>query len=269
MNKALFFEEVKRSLFGNKLTQDQVDGLEAIIDEWFVQGGGPRQQLAYVLATPYHEVGSAYKPIRENLNYTSVATIRKVWPSRFKSDASAQPFVRNPKALAIKVYGGRLGNTASPSEDGWVYRGGGWAQVTGKENYAKFGLAANPDGILQPKVSAYALVKGMIDGMYTGKKLSDYITNSKTDYVNARRIINADVKANGEKIAGYAKKFDKALEVSGYTGKAPKPASKPIVLEPIQNEPKKNTGKNVTIASLIVGAIIAIGTWLKSIGIIP
>lgn len=45
--------------------------------------------------------------------------------------------------------------------------------------------------------------------------------------------------------------------------------SKPIVLEPVKEGPKNNNGKNVTIAGLIVGVIIAIGTWLKSIGIIP
>jgi len=239
VNKEKFFEEVKSSLFGGKLTQTQVDGLEAIIDEWNAQGGGHRSQLAYVLATPYHEVGRSYKPVRENLNYTTAAKIRQVWPSRFKTDSSAQPFVKQPKKLAIEVYGGRLGNKTKPSEDGWIYRGGGWPQTTGRTNYAKFGLEENPNDILQPKVSAHALVKGMKDGLYTGKKLSDFINEKQVDYVSARALINADKtrKTNtgtiGSDIAGYAMKFDLALKNAGYgQTTTPKPVPE-VILPPI------------------------------------
>lgn len=268
MNKAKFFEEIKKSLFGGKLTKEQVSGLEAIIDEWDRQGGGQREQLAYVLATPYHEVGVAYKPVRENLNYTSAAQIRKVWPKRFATDAEAAPFVRNPKGLAIKVYGGRLGNASAPVDDGWIFRGGGWEQRTGRVNFERIGIADNPDKILEPSFAAKSIVTGMRSGEYTGKKLSDFINSAKTDYVMARTIINADRTRKtatgtiGGDIAGYAKKFDAALKAAGYSSE-PK-----LVLEPIPDAPKP-TAKNSGIAALVVGAIVAIGIWLKSIGIIP
>ena len=70
--------------------------------------------------------------IEENLNY-SAQRLCQVWPRRFPTLASAQPFARNPRALANKVYGGRLGNTAP--DDGWAYRGRGLIQITGRDNY--------------------------------------------------------------------------------------------------------------------------------------
>lgn len=264
MNKQKFFEEVKSILFGGKLTQDQVNNLEAIIDEWNKQGGGQREQLAYVLATPYHEVGKAYKPIRENMNYTKVSTIRSVWPSRFKTDAEAEPYVKNPQGLAIKVYGGRLGNKPYPSTDGYDYRGGGFAQETGKVNYEKIGIANDPSKILEPEFAARSIVSGMRTGRYTGKKLSDFINGSVIDYVNARAIINADKTRKtptgtiGSDIAGYAKKFDAALKVANYgTSKGEEPI--PPILQP--NTPKETlpTPKSKpNVVGIVIFGIIAI-----------
>jgi predicted chitinase len=71
--------------------------------------------------------------LEENLYYTSTKRLRQVWPSRFKSDAAAAPYVRNPSALANLVYGGRLGNVGL--NDGWNYRGSGDLQTTGLENF--------------------------------------------------------------------------------------------------------------------------------------
>lgn len=72
---------------------------------------------------------------QENMNYRA-ETIVKVWPSRFPNIESAKPYARNPQLLANKVYGGRLGNT--DPNDGWVYRGGGFIGLTGKEIYTKY-----------------------------------------------------------------------------------------------------------------------------------
>lgn len=95
------------------------------------------------------------KSIVENMSYSSTTRIRAVWTSRFKTDASARPFVRNPQGLAIKVYGGRMGNAASPSEDGWRFRGGGMMQTTGREGYRKMGIEDNPEDLQNDPAIAF------------------------------------------------------------------------------------------------------------------
>ena len=90
--------------------------------------------LPMFLAQLAHE-SALFERTVENLNYTTVAQIRKTWPRRFPSNASAAPYVRNPQRLANEVYGNRLGNSGPASGDGWKYRGRGF-QVTGRANYA-------------------------------------------------------------------------------------------------------------------------------------
>lgn len=98
--------------------------------------------------------------LSENLNYTTAARIREVWPKRFPTVESARPFVSNPRALANKVYGGRLGNIGP--DDGWRYRGGGLIGNTGRANYALasghvgLNLVEEPDLLRTPDVAALA-----------------------------------------------------------------------------------------------------------------
>lgn len=100
-----------------------------------------------------HESGNLER-VEEGLNYTSAERLCAIWPKRFPTPASAAPFVRNPRALANKVYGGRLGN--SGPDDGWLYRGSGPIQVTGRDNFAALALAtglplvSNPDLLRKP-----------------------------------------------------------------------------------------------------------------------
>jgi len=240
MDRTAFYAALRSrasTLFGTSLSQGQVNTLTAILDE-AERRGLILTHLAYVLATPYHEVGSSLQPIRENMTYTSAARIHAVWPSRFKTSAAAAPYVRQPQKLANFVYGGRMGNVGP--NDGWLYRGGGLPQVTGRAMYAKIGkligadLVGHPDYILEIDVAVAAMFEGMIDGLFTGKKLSDFLNATATDYRGARAIINGDVKANGDKIAGYAREFEAALKTAGYTGQKPKELPPP----PVPDAPK-------------------------------
>jgi putative chitinase len=86
--------------------------------------------LAQFLATTPHETGD-YTVFEENLYYTTPARLVKNWPSRFNL-ASAVLYLRNPRKLAEKVYGGRYGNPPGRAYD---YRGGGWIQTTFYANY--------------------------------------------------------------------------------------------------------------------------------------
>lgn len=203
-----FFSKVSGDLFGGKLNQSQVDGLNDILR---ASKGHTIQHRSYMLATAYHETDLNMSPNVESLNYTTAARIRAVWPSRFASEAAARPYVRNRIALANKVYNGRMGNRDG-TNDGWTYRGRGQVHLTGRDNYRKASLATgvdlinNPDRSLDRGVSAMCLVAGMSEGWYTGKKLSDY-----SSYIDMRRVVNGTDQA--AKIAGYAVKFESALNL--------------------------------------------------------
>lgn len=99
--------------------------------------GQTRLRVAHFLAQIGHE-SRDLSARRESLYYTAASRIRLTWPSRFRTDAQAEPFVRNEKALAEKVYDGRadLGNTRPG--DGWLMRGNGPTQLTGRGNHERF-----------------------------------------------------------------------------------------------------------------------------------
>jgi hypothetical protein len=106
------------------------------------------------------------------------------------------------------------GNTAQG--DGYKYRGRGYVQVTWKNAYRAVGdkigvdLVNNPDRMQEPAIAAWATVYGMETGLFTGKKLSDYVSDTQQDYFNARQIINGHDQA--DVIAGFATRFKTILE---------------------------------------------------------
>jgi putative chitinase len=211
MNRAAFFAAVRTNLFAGHLSQSQVDGMNAILDEWEAQGLTDHRWLAYMLATPMIETGGSFEPMTENLNY-SAKRMCQVWPQRFPTVTSALPYEHNPEKLANRVYAGRMGNGSEASGDGWKFRGRGLCQITGKDNYAKFGIAATPDKAAELPTAVKIMVVGMVAGTFTGKKLADYFHGNTTDWLNARRIINGLDRAND--IAAHATKFYAAIEAA-------------------------------------------------------
>jgi len=88
---------------------------------------------AHILGQSHHE-SAGFKRVSEGLYYSTPERIQAVWPSRFKTVADAEPYAKNPKGLADKVYGGRMGNDG----EGYKWRGRGFLQLTGKDNYSLF-----------------------------------------------------------------------------------------------------------------------------------
>jgi putative chitinase len=125
------------------------DLVAAIVDNWSYaaeRGITTPLRIAHFMAQICVETGGL-RLIEENLNY-SAKRLMQVWPSRFKTLASAKPFANNPRALANKVYGGRNGNKGP--DDGWIYRGSGFMQNTGRTNFRLAGYEDNPDALRTP-----------------------------------------------------------------------------------------------------------------------
>lgn len=97
-------------------------------------------RLAHFMAQIEHESG--LKPISENLNYSAQGLV-DTFPKYFKNRIEATPYARKPELIANKVYANRMGNGSEASGEGWKYRGRGFIQITGKENY--FRLANDTD----------------------------------------------------------------------------------------------------------------------------
>ena len=115
-------------------------------------------RLAHFLAQCGHESGG-FRATQENLNY-SASGLKGIFSKYFKEAGLAESYQRNPQKIASRVYGGRMGNGPESTGDGYKFRGRGYIQLTGKDNYTAFGKAINEDMTASPdKVAThYALL---------------------------------------------------------------------------------------------------------------
>lgn len=172
-NRKAFFDGIRPDLFSGTLTQDQVKGIDAILDEWEARKLADLRWLAYMLATTYHETNMTMQPVRE------AYWLSEDWRRR-----------------NLRYY---------------PWYGRGYVQLTWEENYKKMGsllgvdLLSNLDLAMDPRIAAAIMFEGMMAGDFTGKCLKNYFNDTTDDPVNARRIINGTDKA--ELIAGYHRGF--------------------------------------------------------------
>lgn len=262
LDRKVFYDRVRADIFGGRLAEGQFRGLEAILDEWRRRALPDLRQLAYILATAFHETGGKMLPVEENLNYTSAQRICKVWPTRFAGPAAAKAYVGNPQALAEKVYGGRgdLGN--SVPGDGWRFRGRGCVQITGRRNYATFArrleidLVVDPDQASEPGIAVAILCDGMLDGVFTGAKLADYIAGERCDWRNARRVVNGLDRA--DEIARHSEAFHSAIaeaaEARGQWTDRPVAPRTPDAERPPAGSPAPSGGN---LMPMLLGGLVA------------
>jgi len=79
-----------------------------------------------------------------------LGTFKKYFPT----EAKALQYERKPEKIANLVYGNRMGNGSETSGDGYKFRGRGYIQLTGKDNYTAFGKAINEDITANPDLVA-------------------------------------------------------------------------------------------------------------------
>jgi predicted chitinase len=178
-------------LFGGHLSQSQVDGIEAILTAIENAGITDERKTAYILATIFHECAKTMQPIAE-----------------FGKGAGRD------YGKKLKM-GGGPGKRIPYNTPDELYYGRGYVQLTWYENYENMGrllhvdLLNIPELALEPAIAAAIMIKGMTGGLFTGRSLSEFMSDDHTDWVNARKIING--LDHAETIAGYAKVFYKGL----------------------------------------------------------
>lgn len=104
-------------------------------------------RLSHFLAQCAHESGG-FRAVVENLNY-SADRLRQIFPRHFPGNLSAS-YAGNPERIASRVYASRMGNGPEASGDGWRFRGRGYIQLTGRENYSRFSRFIGEDVVQNP-----------------------------------------------------------------------------------------------------------------------
>ena len=203
-NRDVFFNAVRGSLFHGGMTQQQVDGMNGILDAW---EENPRSDnlrwLSYPLATTAHETGFT------------------MWPIEEYGKGSGMEYGKVVK------------------ETGYAYYGRGFVQLTWADNYKRadkeLGLVAKEDSCywhpelqLQPELAAETMFQGMVEGWFrsdsSGKQtLGRYFSDTVDNSYGAREIINGDKSkvpswsggvSIGNLIKGYHIDFLSALEAA-------------------------------------------------------
>ncbi|MDQ1212479.1 glycoside hydrolase family 19 protein [Pantoea anthophila] len=136
--------------------------IHAIIEESRKQGLNLHSQIAYILATVKRETGDTFQPVREG-----------DWSGHTSTDEYRRKHYRY-----------------------YPYYGRGYVQITWDYNYKAYSeklgvdLFSQPDKALEPNNALFILIDGFKNGVFTGKKLSDYVNDIESDFFNARKCIN-------------------------------------------------------------------------------
>lgn len=263
MDRAKFFASLRRGgsgVFGSSLSQAQVKGCEAIIDACDRYGVITAHHVAHVMAEVYHETGGYMLPIKET-----------VMPSHKDKNPPDDLVIRR---LDQAYASGKLPWVSRPywrkDKDGKAWFGRGPIQTTHRINMAKIGqvlgvdLLKDPDRILEPEVGAASAVVGLRDGLYTGRKLSDYAFPAALDAGpehHPRRMVNGR-DGTDKKVSGYHRAFYSALEAAGYDGKV---QATPAAPEPVKPAPAPPVAEEKPSAPAPIAPKPSASNWLAEL----
>jgi putative chitinase len=192
IDRVKFYQELRNKKLFSKLTTEQVQSIDTILNYWEQSGFTDLRWLAYMFGTILHETGRTMLPIEE-------------W-----GKGKGRPYGKKLKHSGVAY--------TKPDK---IYYGRSYVQLTWYENYELMGrligedLLNHPELALEPNVAVKILFEGMTKGSssfgdFTGKCLEMYFNKTTEDWINARRIINSLDKA--KTIANYSKTFLTCLQ---------------------------------------------------------
>ena len=154
---------------GDQRIPGLLEGIAATSEAVFAKYGITTELVAAHAMAQFSEECGAGLEMQENMDYTA-ARLREVFPTHF-STVLAMRVAHKPQMIAEIAYGGRMGNAPPPSTDGWVFRGQGLSQCTGRDEYKALGekvgtdLTSNPGWLVDPQ---HALECGIADFVLCG-----------------------------------------------------------------------------------------------------
>ncbi|MBF0610549.1 MAG: glycoside hydrolase family 19 protein [Magnetococcales bacterium] len=216
---------------------------EQVFGQYGISDGVNR--LQYFLAQIGHESGGL-SITEENLNYSPLR-LTQVWPKRFPTLQVAQLYAGNPEKLANYVYANRNGNGPPESGDGWLFRGRGLIQITGRDAYQNLGKATGIDLLNQPGLAndpSNALIVAC--GFWKWKKLNPLC--DKGDFNQVTKLINGGFNGLPDRMAW----LDKVRRIISTPPQLPN-ADAPDVVIPVQQALRAKGYTEVGAADGVVG----------------
>lgn len=193
-------EHVIEMLKGNDEASEWYDAAKDILQKYDIN---TVNRLAGFFAQTAHE-SLNYTVLEENLNY-SASGLERVFSKYFsKAGRNASQYARNPEAIANIVYADRMGNGSTQSGDGWKFRGRGIIQLTGRENYTRFGqsIGMTPDQV----IDYLKTKKGSIEAAawyWNSRKINE--AADRDDNERMTRLINGGTIGLADRNAKYSK----------------------------------------------------------------
>lgn len=229
-------KEIFTELFPKaKKSKELVKAMKDILPKYDID---TPERIAGFLAQCGHESGG-FRLIEENLNYSAKALDAVFGKYFVRGGRDAEEYARQPERIANIVYANRMGNSDSESGDGWKFRGRGYIQLTGRDNYKNF--ATDIDSGLRDAVEYTETIAGALESacwFWKKNKINRYCDNHDVKGMTKR--INGGY--NG--LEDREKHWHHALEMLGGDVHAkPKPAKK-----------KASKSKGSTSVTLSVGS---------------
>lgn len=195
-----------------EISPARANAIQAIFDELCLKYNiaSPNDKAAF-LAQIAHESGE-FTIKSENMNYTHAERIVDIWPTRFNLSGTdklnANDYTFNPQKLANEVYANRMGNGDQESGDGYRFRGAGFLQLTGRQDYTKYAAYIN-----KPLPDTAALIKS--DDLWAMDAAAwEYVVSKKllgeADFVEITKKVNGGVIGLGER----KKYYERALNAN-------------------------------------------------------
>lgn len=178
IDRKIFFDGIRAHPFDGNLTDGQVSGVSAILDEWERRALLDKRWLAYMLATVKWETANTMQPIRE-MGSAAYLRSKPYWPW------TGRGYVQLTWKTNYQKFHDRVLKQFNAD------------------------IIVSMDLAMQPPIAAFIMFEGMLNGEFTGRKLADFFNPSTTDWYNARRIINGLDKA--QQIAALGHEFNAVL----------------------------------------------------------